>query len=489
MSAANRRNASGLRQVSNTSKLSFNTEPPLSSLQTKEEEYKRLNAELEKKTANLVFEAEQVLKANEKLIHETDYLNKISDVNFRDIEDEKGTYLSNNRMVNKSELSQFKETINNLEDSDMEEIYEHNEIEDDEVNHRQRTSGTGIRGLVNKIVDDEDASENTNGFMPKSANEMSSVAQIRFLKAKLKVMQEEVDRFNAELAKKDEENGKLAQRCKDLDEDRARQLRISNSHQTQMDKFKKLNEEIQIKLNANEVQAGALKKENDNFKKDTKKTTLDTQHLELRLNRALEEIEKYKLQSQKSNMNVKDLNDQDKRRIEQLNSDNKRLQKQKTELIQAFKKQLKLIDILKKQKMHLEAAKILQFSEEEFINALEWNSTNPVGAGASSKPIPTSSRNQKIDPRQVGQRPPSGSSRRQIVNKGPVNVQKKVERSASVNSEMKPQNEHLMLDNLEYLDDDDDDEDGPGSYGDGQEGENHNYKGESNRTYDDNEDN
>ena len=179
---------------------------------------------------------------------------------------------------------------------------------------------------------------------------------------------------------KDEENAKLAQRCKELDEDRAKQLRISNSHQTSLDKLKKQGDDLQLKLSAAELQLNALKKENDNLKKDTKKSTSDHQQLELRLSRALEEIDKYKLQAQKVSATSKDSTDQEKRRVEQLTSENKRLQKQKAELIQAFKKQLKLIDILKKQKMHLEAAKILQFSEEEFINVLEWNSTN-AGAG------------------------------------------------------------------------------------------------------------
>ncbi len=52
-------------------------------------------------------------------------------------------------------------------------------------------------------------------------------------------------------------------------------------------------------------------------------------------------------------------------------AENKRLEQQKQELVLAFKKAMKLVDVLKRQKLHLEAAALLDISGRELMQAMD----------------------------------------------------------------------------------------------------------------------
>jgi chromosome segregation ATPase len=89
---------------------------------------------------------------------------------------------------------------------------------------------------------------------------------------------------------------------------------------------------------------------------------------DVRLQRAINEIE-----ALRSQLTTPQVGGPEPVELSRLRNENKKLESQRLELIQCIRKQNRLIDVLKRQKMHLEAAKLLQITEEEFVKTLEIN--------------------------------------------------------------------------------------------------------------------
>ncbi|KAL8558710.1 hypothetical protein ACOMHN_037803 [Nucella lapillus] len=402
-------------------------------LLSKEEEYKRLNDELEARTATLVQEAEQVMKGQESILAKSRLLDNINTEDFlKEFDDElternedrthrplsrpgskvsqrEGSTVSSGRPKSGKKKpssarppSRPKSKASAVEDvavagdvtfmTEFKDAFSYQGAFADIEGQMEGDAGV-------KVDDDDD-----DDVLPQAAGDMGSEATIRFLKAKVRVMQEELDRLSQDCNKKEEERSGLSGRVKELEDERGRLHRTNAAQQTQMDKFRRLADEARGKSDSQETQLSALRKQTqmDKFrrladeargKSDSQETQLSALRKELeqlkrgqkqqqttqsatevRLNRALEEIERYREQLTKAKSSSKDSADSEKKRVDQLMGENRRLEKQKNELMAGFKKQMKLIDVLKRQKMHTEAAKMLQFSEEEFVKALEWGS-------------------------------------------------------------------------------------------------------------------
>lgn len=237
------------------------------------------------------------------------------------------------------------------------------------------TSDLTLQSALANIEDKIEKGETldyVDDVIPAEATELGAESQMRFMRAKLRVMQEELDKLAADYTKKEEENAGLMIKLKEAEEERNRLGRTNAAQQSQMEKYRKLADDAKVKADSLETQLSVTQKELDQLKRSQKKQESSQSATEVRLNRALEEIEKLKSQLQKAKSEVKESSAGEKKRVDQLLAENKRLEKQKGELLAGFKKQLKLIDVLKRQRMHIEAAKMLQFSEEEFVKALEW---------------------------------------------------------------------------------------------------------------------
>ncbi|KAJ6664350.1 hypothetical protein lerEdw1_008569 [Lerista edwardsae] len=263
----------------------------------KEEEYKRLNAELEAKTAELVRQAEEVMRDQQEML---------------------------SRPVS-AQVELF----------DEEAKHQSAKLRPHDVQSSANVAvpDFSLAKTIGKIegqLEDGNLPDVEDDIIPGAGSEIGTEAQIRFLKAKLRVMQEELDAIGQECTKKDDENRNLNSQLKDTEEERGRLQRTASLQQSQIEKYKMLSEEANRKSEGLQQQLSMLEKELENLKRAQKQASASQGTMEVRLNRALEEAERYKMELNK---------------VKQSN------------------------------KMHIEAAKMLSFTEEEFMKALEWGNS------------------------------------------------------------------------------------------------------------------
>ncbi|MED6251169.1 hypothetical protein ATANTOWER_024320 [Ataeniobius toweri] len=337
----------------------------------KEEQYKLLNAKLEAKTAELVREAEQLMRGQNEVLS-----SPLSNVFLLDAEDEDGfrNLKSQPRTTQDLGMKVSKKKVTSATQS-MHAGNQGNKLQFKTASLKDADDsaalGDGadlflaktIQSMEEKMKDSDQ--DNLLDNAEDCVGSAASDAQTRVLKAKLQIMQEELDLLSCDFYKKDDENAKLTANIKELEEDRTRLQRTVSIQKTQTERQKALAEESAKKCNDLQLQ------EVETLNRSQKQAAAVHRTVEVRLNRALEEVEKLKSQLSKTRQMNKEKISEEHQSKENLLAENQILKKQKAELIVGFKKQLKLIDILKRQKMHFEAAKMLSFTEEEFMKALD----------------------------------------------------------------------------------------------------------------------
>lgn len=207
-------------------------------------------------------------------------------------------------------------------------------------------------------------------------NDMGQKGMHHFYRAKIKSLKEENDQLHADIKIMNSDTKQLQKDLQQCTEDKDKWFLQYNLGKSQISKLEHQISQLNTKLQAKDAENIAMKKEIDALKRELKAATQCTNANDLKLNRALEENEKNKILLRKLKKEEKDLRETHKKKVQELTSLVQQIEKHKNELIHGFRKQLQLIDNLKKQKAHLETFNLAQIAEAEFMKILDWRSEN-----------------------------------------------------------------------------------------------------------------
>mmetsp|Transcript_4348 Transcript_4348/g.6616 ORF Transcript_4348/g.6616 Transcript_4348/m.6616 type:complete len:295 (-) Transcript_4348:1450-2334(-) len=141
---------------------------------------------------------------------------------------------------------------------------------------------------------------------------------------------------------------------------------------SRLDRETEAREAAENKASLNERELRSVERALRQAKKQVNNAGSETRTIDIRLSRALEETDKLKTALDAEKRSRREDSDTARQIREANEAHIRKLQHQKNELLAAFKKQLKLIDVLKRQKVHLEAARLLAFTEDDFMKVVSW---------------------------------------------------------------------------------------------------------------------
>ncbi|XP_066254989.1 testis-expressed protein 9-like [Euwallacea similis] len=228
-------------------------------------------------------------------------------------------------------------------------------------------------GEVRKLTHLCTTGGNIEEFLSKdSAQEETSLGAVKVYKAKIRNLIAEKERGQNEFKQRVEQIKTQDKEIQSLKEEKEKWFLMYTSGKNNADKLERELTNLNSKLQFKDAEISSLKKETDHLKKDLKTTSTSLNNAEVRLARAIEETDKAKTSLKQSKEEEKELKDSYRKQLTELTAVVKKLEKQKMELLNGFKKQMQLVDALKQQKVQLKALKVAEMLEGDYLKILEW---------------------------------------------------------------------------------------------------------------------
>lgn len=199
--------------------------------------------------------------------------------------------------------------------------------------------------------------------MPKEGRE-------RFLRARCRVLQDEVNRLQKEHQSTSDKWHQVRRQNQEKTEHIVKIEKTYEKQRKELDKLKIASEKESAKAREADQKFQSIKREMDDLKLKSKKQKVSQN--DIRLQRALDEVQKYKSELAEAVRRNRDIGEVKKHEYNEIEKEKNKFKKINSELKIIIQKQSKLVEVLRKKCAHLEAARVLEFTEGEFMKALDW---------------------------------------------------------------------------------------------------------------------
>ncbi|KAH8232881.1 hypothetical protein KR026_001526 [Drosophila bipectinata] len=196
---------------------------------------------------------------------------------------------------------------------------------------------------------------------------------IKFLKAKVAILEEDHAQHSGELARQKEQL-EMALEGQRKSENQRDQTACSNKHLSeQLIRSERACEDLTRRQKERQQEFITQQRELEQLKRDAKVARQTNINLESRLGRAQEEAEVARKTLAQVREEQRDQAEVHRKELKNRDSRIRTLKRQRAELLNAYKKQLYMIDNLKRQSSCMEQSAAIGFGEKEFNKVLEWN--------------------------------------------------------------------------------------------------------------------
>ncbi|XP_067634421.1 testis-expressed protein 9 [Eurosta solidaginis] len=209
--------------------------------------------------------------------------------------------------------------------------------------------------------------------MEMGKKHFSADGLIKFLKSKIAILEEDHERISQEMSQQKEMLEKTLERNKKIEQQRDQAFAKHNAMAEQLNRTETQLDEMNRRIKERALDHCANQKELEAARREIKVLSQTNTNLEKRLYRANEELENTKAALALLKNAERELKESMRVDSETKDKQIKSLKKQRADLLNAYKKQLFLIDNLKRQNICMEQSKMINFGEKEFTKVLEWN--------------------------------------------------------------------------------------------------------------------